>query len=116
MLIRLEFKEIRREWKVKKKEDDAARKRDEDIVRQESSRQDPNQPSAQYAQNAHTLMPAQTSSSAPQLQLPPMNYNAGPAFSADPNQQAQFYSNGYPYQQQQQQQQSNQIYQQRSAI
>lgn len=84
-----EFKEIRKEWKAKKKEEENLRKADEERLRQEHAsrtQQDgtPTQPSAQYPPQ-HMMAPAMNGT-----QLPPIGY--APAAGAPPAQ--------YPPQQQ----------------
>ena len=71
----IEFKEIRKEWKAKKKEEDNQRKQDEERQRQEAQRQghDGAQPQGQPAQygQAH-MMPPQMGGP----QLAPIGYQA----------------------------------------
>ena len=104
----IEFKEIRKEWKAKKKEEENLRKADEERQRQEAAsraQQDgtPTQPSAQYPPQ-HMMPPAMSGT-----QLPPIGYAPAPAQAPaqyPPQQQpvdgaqqyaaGQMYANGYP--------------------
>ena len=74
LFLHLEFKEIRKEWKAKKKEEETLRKQDDERARQDAGQpQDGNsgQPAAQYAPT-HMLPPQMGGP-----QLPPIGY--GPA-------------------------------------
>ena len=70
-----EFKEIRKEWKAKKKEEENARKQEDERHRQEAQRQgqDSSQPQGQPAHYGHAhMMPPQMGGP----QLPPIGYQA----------------------------------------
>lgn len=102
----LEFKEIRKEWKAKKKEEENLRKAEDERMRQEHatrSQQDgtPTQPTAQYPPQ-HMMPPSMNGT-----QLPPIGYApaaAPPSAQYPPQQQpvdgaqqySAVYANGYP--------------------
>lgn len=108
-LSHTEFKEIRKEWKAKKKEEDNLRKQDEERQRQEAGRaaQDgtPTQPpSAQYPAQ-HMMPPAMSSTQLPPIGYAPAGAQAPQQYAGQPQQvdgaqqypPGQIYANGgYP--------------------
>lgn len=106
LTFELEFKEIRKEWKQRKKEEDAQRKADEERQRQANSAaaaaaaaaiQAPADPTA-----ADGTQPPTTYGGSRALQLPPIGYQAsaypGPPSATVPQQALPDYSNNSIYQ------------------